>query len=184
MMKHTMIAELSELGRMLHHSGMVRARAGNLSARLPDGTFIITRAATHKGLLVASDFLLLAADGTPLENGQPSSETALHLAAYAVAEIGCVAHAHPLACTTLAHLNLALQVDLAEEGRLVLGEPPLLDDQPKDSRAAAWGKAVAVGTRAALLRKHGLVVAGRDPQDVLCKMELCEWLAELQLRLR
>ena len=183
-MSNQLIAELSEIGRILHHSGIFRARAGNLSARLPDGTLIITRAATHKGLLIPADFLHLDLDGTPLEPGQPSSETALHLAAYRVAEVQCVAHAHPIACTTLAHLNLALDVDLAEEGRPVLGEPLLLDDQPKEARAVAWGNAVVRGTRAALIRNHGLVVAGRNPRDVLGKMELCEWLAELQLRLR
>lgn len=180
---HRTIAGLIEIGQLLHRSGIFRARAGNLSARLPDGTVVITRAATHKGLLVPADFMRLAADGTPLEDGEPSSETALHLAAYAVEAVGAVGHAHPIACTELAHRGWPLNVGLAEEGRIVLGKPPLLDDQPKQARMGAWADAVANGTRAALLRQHGLVVAGHDPRDVLCKLELCEWLAELQLRL-
>jgi L-fuculose-phosphate aldolase len=182
--RERIIAELIGIGRLLHHSGIFRSRAGNLSARLPDGTLIITRASTHKGLLSRADFMQLAADGTPLDAGTPSSEVALHLGAYASPDIGAVGHAHPIACTELAHRNLVLNVKLAEEGRPVLGAPVLLDDLPQAGRNAGWAAAVADGTRAALLRHHGLVVAGRDPLDVLCKLELCEWLAELQLRLR
>lgn len=176
--------ELIEIGRLLHQSGVFRARAGNLSARLPDGGFIITRAATHKGLLEPADFLRLDDAGEPVESGRPSSEVRLHMAAYASDEIGAVAHAHPLACTTLAHLGQPLEVALAEEGAPVLGDPPLLAAESKERQAADWGAAVAGGTRAALLAEHGLVVAGRDARDILCKVELCEWLAELQLRLR
>jgi ribulose-5-phosphate 4-epimerase/fuculose-1-phosphate aldolase len=175
--------ELIEIGRLLHQSGVFRARAGNLSARLPDGGLIITRAATHKGLLTPADFLRLDESGEPTEAGRPSSELRLHLAAYATPEIGAVAHAHPLACTTLAHLGRPLAVELAEEGAPVLGAPPLLAADSKKQQASRWGAAVEEGTRAALLAEHGLVVAGRDARDVLCKVELCEWLAELQLRL-
>ena len=182
--REQVIAELIGIGQLLHRSGIFRARAGNLSARLPDGTLVITRASTHKGLLSPADFMQIAADGTPLDAGTPSSEVALHLAAYATSGIGAVGHAHPIACTELAHRGLALEVGLAEEGPPVLGPPLLLDDLPQATRNASWATAVAAGTRAAMLRHHGLVVAGRDPRDVLCKLELCEWLAELQLRLK
>ena len=181
--RERIVAELIGLGQIGHRSGIFRARAGNLSARLSDGTLVITRASTHKGLLIPGDFMYLAADGAPLDSGTPSSEIGLHLGAYATEGIGAVGHAHPIACTELAHRGLALDVGLAEEGLPALGGSLILDDGPQAERNAGWAAAVAVGTRAALLRRHGLVVAGRDPRDVLCKLELCEWLAELQLRL-
>lgn len=178
------IHALITIGQMLHGSGIFRARAGNLSCRLDDGTVLITRARTHKGMLQSSDFVLLASDGTPLEDGEASSEVALHIAAYtADARIGAVGHAHPLACTELTHRGVALAVALAEEGQPVLGTPPLLDDLPRETRTAAWHAAVVAGNRAALLRHHGLVVAGADARDVLCKMELAEWIATLQINL-
>lgn len=177
-------AALIECGRVLHQSGIVRARAGNLSARLSDGRVLITRAHTHKGLLEPADLLLLDAHGVPLEAGAASSETTLHMAAYAAdPAVLAVGHAHPLACTTLAHQGRLLAVELAEEGPTVLGAPPLLEDTPRAARDAAWGAVVAAGTRAALLRSHGLVVAGTSPRDVIARMELAEWLAELQGRL-
>ncbi|HEY1014662.1 MAG TPA: class II aldolase/adducin family protein [Herpetosiphonaceae bacterium] len=176
--------EIIELGRLLHGSGIFRARAGNISARLGDGTLLITTPSTHKGLLRPADLIALDGDGAPLEPGASSSETPLHLAAYrASPRIGAVLHAHPVACTVLAHRGLALAAGLAEEGRPVLGEPPLLDEADLAARDAAWGAAVAAGTRAALLARHGAIVAGADLRDAFCKIELCEWIAELQLRL-
>lgn len=187
-MHHTrdeVIQHMIEIGRLLHQSGIFRARAGNLSACLSDDTILITRSRTHKGLLTPADFLHLDPTGTPLEAGEPSSETLLHVAAYhGSPQIRAVGHAHPINCTELAHRGIELDVTLAEEGVPVLGQPPLLDDQPKDQRARLWGESVASGTRAALLRQHGIVVAGTSVHDVLCKLELCEWIADLQLRLK
>ncbi len=178
-------AALIQVGQLLYHQGVFRARAGNLSMRLDDGTVLITCAHTHKGLLTATDFVLLDADGQPLDAAQPSSEVALHMAAYhADPAIGAVGHAHPLSATELAHRALHLQVDLAEEGPLVLGNPPLLPDRPRELRTQRWAEAVAAGTRAALLEHHGIVVAGSDWLDMLCKLELAEWIATLQMRLR
>lgn len=184
-MKQHAIEQMIEIGRLLHHSGIFQARAGNLSARLADGTLVITRSRTHKGLLTTADFLHLDSTGKPLEAGDPSSEMLLHLAAYqAHADIGAVGHAHPINCTELAHRGIKLDVTLAEEGSAVLGEPPLLTAPTKQEQAVQWGHAIAQAhTRAALLFQHGLVVAGRDIYDVLAKLELAEWIARLQLRL-
>lgn len=182
--RERLTTEMIELGRLLHSSGVFRARSGNLSVRLADGTLLISRSATHKGLLNASDFIHLDPDGAPLEAGLASSETPLHVAAYrASPEIGAVLHAHPLACTALAHQGLPLNIALAEEGPAALGKPPLIAETSPQDRIIDWQQAVSQGTRAALLARHGLIVAGQDLRDVLCKVELCEWLAELQQRL-
>ena len=176
--------ELIEIGRLLYAQGIFQARAGNLSARLADQTVLITRSRTHKGLLTAADFLLIDHSGAALEAGTPSSEALLHLAAYAAdPAIQAVGHAHPLYCTELAHRELALEVALAEEGPLVLGTPPMIANEPRQARTAAWQQAVTLGNRAALLSHHGVIVAGTFIEDVLCKLELVEWIATLQCRL-
>ena len=145
----------------------------------------LTKACSHLPIFC----ILIQQDRKIFENhfqaGEPSSETLLHVAAYhGSPQIRAVGHAHPINCTELAHRGIELDVTLAEEGVPVLGQPPLLDDQPKDQRARLWGESVASGTRAALLRQHGIVVAGTSVHDVLCKLELCEWIADLQLRLK
>ncbi|GIV97422.1 MAG: aldolase [Herpetosiphonaceae bacterium] len=179
------VEQIALVGRLLHSRGIFWARAGNISARLPDGTILITRGGTHKALLDRSKLILIDAAGALLESGRPSSETPLHLAAYrTLPAIGAVLHAHPPACTALAIEGRRLEVDLVEEGRAALGAAPLLPHAERTVVAEAWASALTDGARAALLAGHGVIVAGSDLEDVLAKVELCEFIAELQWRLR
>jgi L-fuculose-phosphate aldolase len=180
------VGEMQLIGRLLHSRGIFAGRAGNLSARLGDGRVLITRSGTHKALLDRAALLLLDSNGQPLEAGKPSSETPLHLAAYAAAsEVRAVLHAHAPACTTLAMLHQPLDTSSTEEGRIGMGHVPLLPPAEAGDSAAAdrWAAAVAAGTKAALLAGHGVVVWGRDLRDALARIETCEALAELQWRI-
>jgi ribulose-5-phosphate 4-epimerase/fuculose-1-phosphate aldolase len=180
-------AEMQLVGQLLHSRGIFAGRAGNISARLPDGRMLITRSGTHKGLLDRSALLLLDEQGRPLEQGRASSETPLHLAAYAVSsEISAVIHAHATACTTLAMLAQPLDTARSEEGRVGLGLVPLLPpaDAGDPEAAARWAAAIRAGAKAALLAQHGVIVWGRDLRDALARIETCEALAELQWRMQ
>lgn len=179
------VAELQLVGRLLHGRGMFAGRAGNISARLPDGRLLITRSGTHKALLDRSALLLLDQAGQPLEAGKASSEMPLHRAAYAARnEVGAVIHAHPPACTTLAMLNTPLDTTRSEEGRVGLGAVPLLPpgDAGDPVVAAQWSAAVRDGAKAALLVEHGLIVWGRDLRDAMARIETCEAIADVQWR--
>lgn len=181
-----LVHEMQLVGRLLHGRGIFAGRAGNISARLPDGRILITRSGTHKALLDRAALLLVDAAGQPFEPGRPSSETPLHLAAYSASEeVGAVLHAHPPACTTLALLDQPLDTSRSEEGRFGLGQVPLLPPGVAGDPlvAARWGAAVRDGARAALLAQHGAIVWGRDLRDALARIETCEALAELQWRL-
>lgn len=180
------VGEIQLVGRLLHSRGIFAGRAGNLSARLSDGRLLITRSGTHKALLDRESLLLLDAAGTPLETGKPSSETPLHLAAYAAQpQVGAVIHAHAPACTTLAMLHRPLDTSSTEEGRIGLGQVPLLPpaEAGDPETAARWGAEVAGGARAALLAAHGVIVWGRDLRDAFARLETCESLADLQWRM-
>lgn len=180
-------SELIAIGRLLHQRGIYSGKAGNMSARLSDGRLLVTRSSRHKGLLTADDFMLIAPDGAALKDGTMTSEGPLHLAAYrARPDIGAVLHAHPPACTTLARLGQALDGTVSEEGRLMLGVVPLLPpaEAGDPAGAARWGAALAAGAQAALLAGHGVVVVGRDVRDAFARLETCEFLAEVQWRLR
>lgn len=180
------VAEIQLVGELLHRRSIFSGRAGNISARLPDGRVLVTRSGTHKALLDRSALLLLDSNGQPLEAGRPSSETPLHLAAYSVGpQIGAVVHAHAPACTTLAMLDQPLDTSRSEEGRIGLGAVPLLPpaDAGDPAAAARWAAAVRDGAKAALLAQHGAIVWGRDLRDALARIETCEALAELQWRI-
>jgi methylthioribulose-1-phosphate dehydratase len=68
--------------------GWMVGTAGNLSARMPDGSFWITASGRNKGQLSIGDFIRIAPDGTVLEQSsadvRPSAETSIHQAIYSL----------------------------------------------------------------------------------------------------
>ncbi len=68
--------------------GWMVGTAGNLSARLSDGSFWITASGRNKGQLTTGDFIRIAPDGTVLEKPspdvRPSAETSIHQAIYSL----------------------------------------------------------------------------------------------------
>ncbi len=68
--------------------GWMVGTAGNLSARLSDGSFWITASGRNKGELTTGDFIRIAPDGTVLEKPspdvRPSAETSIHQAIYSL----------------------------------------------------------------------------------------------------
>lgn len=72
--------------RHFYGQGWMVGTAGNLSARLSDGSFWITASGCSKGELTPIDFIRMAVDGTILEqlhpHHRPSAETSIHQAIY------------------------------------------------------------------------------------------------------
>ncbi len=68
--------------------GWMVGTAGNLSARMPDGSFWITASGRNKGQLNIDDFIRIAPDGTVLEQPspdvRPSAETSIHQVIYSL----------------------------------------------------------------------------------------------------
>lgn len=68
--------------------GWMVGTAGNLSARMPDGSFWITASGRQKGQLNIGDFIRIALDGTVLEQPspdvRPSAETSIHQVIYSL----------------------------------------------------------------------------------------------------
>ena len=68
--------------------GWMVGTAGNLSAKLPDGTFWITASGKSKGKLHLEDFVRVDLQGNVIESPQPenrpSAETSIHQSIYAL----------------------------------------------------------------------------------------------------
>lgn len=81
-------ARLVELAGQFYRNGWMVGTAGNLSARLPDGSLWITASGRNKGQLTDADFIRVAADGQVIERlapgDRPSAETTIHAAIYSM----------------------------------------------------------------------------------------------------
>jgi methylthioribulose-1-phosphate dehydratase len=79
-------SDLIAAARHFYDRGWMVGTAGNLSARLPDGSFWITASGRAKGQLTQADFIRINLDGGIVEQqspeSRPSAETSIHLAVY------------------------------------------------------------------------------------------------------
>jgi len=154
-------AEVAEqfraVGEELARRGLVTTHGGNLSVRVPGG-FWVTGTGKRLGSLTADD-LAFVGDDDRTAGPRPSSDTAIHAAVYrAVPAAGAVAHAHP-ACATAWSLAVERFEPIDHEGRLILGEVPVV---PQDEGAAASVAAALRDHRAVLVQGHGAYAWGSD----------------------
>lgn len=101
--------ELIDAARHFYRKDWMVGTAGNLSARLADGSFWITASGRSKGELTASDFVRVALDGKVLESagdGKPSAETSIHQTIYTlVPEAQACYHVHSIEANLVCHFT-------------------------------------------------------------------------------
>ena len=194
------IAAIVEAGRRMDARGWVPATAGNISVRLDDARFAITRSGGHKGYLDASDVMQVGVDGCALTPGRPSAETGLHAQIYRLApRAGAVLHGHSVAGTVLSllpadqgrgHIRFAgLEILKAFEGHathdMSVDVPVFANDQDISRLAAAVEPHFAGGLPLGyLIAGHGCYVWGPDMPTALARLEGLEFLLGCELEMR
>ncbi|QFS52140.1 methylthioribulose 1-phosphate dehydratase [Nostoc sphaeroides] len=111
--------QLIATARYFYQQGWMVGTAGNLSARLADGSFWITASGKSKGELLLNDFVLISPDGKIEASATqviPSAETAIHQLVYRL-------FPESLACYHIHSIESNLVSRLVEGDSLLL--PPL-----------------------------------------------------------
>jgi L-fuculose-phosphate aldolase len=149
--------------------GLTSGTAGNVSARDGD-TVVVTPAGLDYRTMTADDLVVLSLSGEVLAGDRaPSSERALHLAAYrAFPEVGGVVHAHPVHATMFACARTPIPAAVDEFAIYVGGDVPCAAYAPSGTEELATEAVRHLGDRGAvLLASHGLVTVGLSPADAL-----------------
>lgn len=153
---------------------------GHISVRDGDTVYINDRGSSRISTRPDQIAVVRLADGRPISDPEPPSETPLHLAVYrARGDAGSVAHFHPRAATALAVAGRPLIV-ASNAGAWFGGTVPVYDD-PELVRNEVLGQALARqlgASRALLLRGHGAVVLGDDIPDCVTAALFLEESAE------
>jgi ribulose-5-phosphate 4-epimerase/fuculose-1-phosphate aldolase len=186
--------EICRVGRSLFERGYVHATAGNISARLADGCFLITPTDACLGNLSPERLAKVDASGVQVNGDKASKTLALHRHIYDVdAAAGCVVHSH---CTHLVALTLQgvwsaadIVPPITPYFVMKVGHVPLVAyRRPGDSRAAPDGAAVGRGglarglpLRAVMLDRLGPVVWHASPAEASAVLEELEETARLWL---
>ncbi len=174
--------EVLAVARDLHRLGLVHGSAGNVSARLSDGSFCVTPRSLSYSDMTVDDLVIVDVTETVLAGARrASSEFALHLACYRTfPEVGGVVHSHPPEASAFAAARRPIPVPVDEFALYVGGEVPVAGYAPSGS-AELGRQAVAVLAEvgAALLANHGLVAVGAGPRDALEVTMLVERAARI-----
>jgi L-fuculose-phosphate aldolase len=152
--------------------GLVEGTAGNLSARQEDGSIVVTPSSVDYEEMQLDDLVVVDLDGRVLsakEGRSPTSEKALHLAAYkAFDDVGAVIHSHPVHATMFAVTRQPIPAVIDEFAIYVGGDVRCAEYAASgtDEVGAAAVEALE-GRGAALVANHGLVAVGPTPAKVL-----------------
>ena len=184
-------ALMVELARSLFDRGYSVGSAGNISAKLPDGGFLMTPTNSCLGRLDPARLSRLDPAFNHVDGDTPSKEVTMHRAFYtARPDCGAVVHLHSTMATAVGCL---LHVD--EENpippltpyfvmRIGRRMPLLRYYRPGDPAMEPAIAAEARTARAVLLANHGPVVSGPTLADAVHAAEEVEEAAKLFLTLR
>src|SRR6201992_3871903 len=176
--------QLARFGKWLYRLGFVPGTAGNLSVRLTHDRILATPTAMSKGLLKASDMVVVDMDGRRVgESRNVTSEIGMHLAIYhARPDVQAVVHAHPPIATGFASCGLALEEPLCSEIIMSLGSIPLAPYATTGTEEVGSSiQPLIVNHDAVLLANHGVVTAGDTLLNAFMRMETVEHCAHICL---
>ncbi|MHB0937412.1 MAG: class II aldolase/adducin family protein [Armatimonadota bacterium] len=172
--------DLVEICHLIAARGYTTATGGNVSVRMPDGTFWVTPGGLNKARVRIEDLVRISATGEVLEGTRkPSSETFMHLAAYqALPQAGAVVHAHPPYASGFSQAGKTLDTSSSSEAVAILGRdvPLIAYAHPGSNELAELiGRAMKPTHKAYMMKHHGVITWGTnlwDAYDILDVMEL------------
>ena len=194
MSESTLRDEICRVGKSLFERGYAHATAGNISARLDDGSFLITPTDACLGFLEPAQLAHVGADGVQISGGTASKTLALHRRIYASSPPArCVIHSHSTHLVALTLQGVWSQDDIVPPITpyfvMKVGHVPLIPyHRPGDSAAAdavaeRIAQFAARGTplRAVMLDRLGPNVWHDSPAQAMAVLEELEETARLWL---
>lgn len=182
--------------------GWMVGTAGNLSARVPDGSFWITASGRNKGHLTLNDFIRVSLDGKVLEQPhpdvRPSAETSIHEAIYACfPQAQACYHVHSIEANLISRMSekdgLRLPAIEMLKGLGIWEENPKISIPMFENHFHVPDIAAEIRTRfqaeapkvpALLIRDHGVTVWANSQATAYNYIELVEYIFRYMLAAR
>ena len=178
--------QICDICHKMWQLGWVAANDGNVSVKLPDGTFLATPTGMSKSFITPQKLVHIDQDGQILDASaglKPASEIKMHLRCYKEREdVGAVLHAHPPVATGYAVANKPLDEYSMIETVIALGSIPVTPYGTPSTYEVPDRIAPYLGEHdALLLQNHGALTVGADLITAYYRMETLELFAKISL---
>ncbi len=173
---------ICEIGRLCYQRYYIVGADGNISARMADGSILITPAGAMKGFLQPHHVAHVDARGRVLDDGpQCSSEVGIHLVAYEERpEIKAVCHAHPPHAVALTIAGIDMQLPVIPEIIVTLGGIPTAPyGTPGTDELPETIRKIVRCADALIMQNHGSVTLGSNLLDAYKKLDMVEHTAKI-----
>ncbi len=173
---------LCRIGELCYQKGYIVGADGNLSARLGDGTILITPAGAMKGFLQPHHIAHVDMDGKVVDGGpKASSEVGIHLVSYKERpEMRAVVHTHPPHAVALTIAGIDMQLPVIPEIIVTIGGVPTApygtpgtDELPESIRD------IVRCSDTLIMKNHGAVCLGANLMDAFKKLDMVEHTAKI-----
>ena len=173
---------ICEIGKLAYSKGYIVGADGNISARMADGTVLITPAGARKGFLSPEHLAHVDMRGRVIDNGpRCSTETGIHLGSYAERpEMRAVLHCHPPHAVAMTIAGIDLQTPVIPEIIVTIGGIPTApfgtpgtDELPESIRS------IVKCSDTVVMQNHGSVTLGVNLLDAFKKLDMLEHTARI-----
>jgi L-fuculose-phosphate aldolase len=175
-------AAICKIGALCYQKGYIVGADGNLSARLSDGSILITPAGAMKGFLEPHHLAKIDLDARVLDGGpSPSSEVGIHLVSYRERpEMRAVLHTHPPHAVALTIAEIDLQMPIIPEIIVTIGGIPTAPyGTPGTEELPESIRALVRCSDTLIMKNHGAVCLGTNLMDAFKKLDMVEHTARI-----
>jgi L-fuculose-phosphate aldolase len=173
---------ICRIGDLCYRRSYIVGADGNISARLADGTVLITPAGAMKGFLEPHHLAHVDMDGRVVDGGPScSTETGIHLVAYRERpEMKAVVHAHPPHAVAMTIAGVDLSMPLIPEIIVTIGGIPTAPyGTPGTSELPESIRSIIRCSDTLIMQNHGSVTVGQNLMDAYKKLDMLEHTARI-----
>ncbi|MAF65230.1 MAG: aldolase [Planctomycetes bacterium] len=173
---------ICEIGALCYQKSFIVGTDGNISARLADGTLLITPAGAMKGFLKPEQMAHIDMQGASVDDGpRCSSETGIHLVSYEERpEMKAVLHCHPPHAVAMTIAGIDLQQPVIPEIIVTIGGIPTAPfGTPGTHELPETIRDIVRCSDTLVMQNHGSVTLGTNLLDAFKKLDMLEHTARI-----
>lgn len=173
---------ICRVGKLQYDRSYIVGADGNTSARMSDGTILITPTGAMKGFLEPEQIAHVDIKGQPLNTGpKASSEVGIHLVSYQErADVKAICHAHPPHAVALTIAGIDLQMPVIPEIIVTIGGIPTAPfGTPGTPELQETIRDLVRCSDVMMMQNHGSVTLGTNLMDAYKKLDMLEHTAKI-----